>query len=57
MKNIVIFFLCVIRSLSFRFRRLEVKCRYTIKGTVIILPVGGGGGGRGRGGDLIYLIP
>ena len=22
------------------FRRLEVKCRYTIKGTVIILPVG-----------------
>ena len=37
------------------FRRLGVKCRYTIKGTVIILPVGGGG--RRRGGDLIYLIP
>ena len=34
------------------FRGLEVKCRYTIKGTVIISPVGGRGGG-----DKIYLIP
>ena len=30
------------------FRRLGVKCRYTIKGTVIILPVGGGGEEEGR---------
>ena len=30
------------------FRRLEVKCRYTIKGTVIILPVGEGGEEEGR---------